>query len=496
MEGHSDWFKLRRNVAWVLRFKRYLLFKVSKGDLTNHKGSLTVSELQESEEAIIRCVQREHFREFMSEDARHKLKNSPLHKLDARLSQTGILCVGGRLSNAPLREGMVHPPILPKDSHVTVLVVRYMHESNGHVGREHVLSLLRENYWVIGARSIVRKVVTQCFSCRRITAPRVRQKMSDLPVDRVKPDRPPFSFVGIDYFGPFMVKRGRSEVKRYGCMFTCLVVRAIHIEVAYSLDTDSFIHALQRFIARRGVPSEIRSDNGSNFIGAERELRSVIEAWNQQKITCYLQQKMIKWKFNTPYASNMGGVWERLIRTTRKILCSLTREQVLDDERLLTLMCSVESVVNSRPLTHVSVDVKDPEPLTPNHLLLLRQGSAIPADTFDKRDMYCKRRWRQVQYLAGVFWKRWCREYLSLMQERQKWLDPQRNLAVGDIVLLVDELPRNKWVIGKVTETYPGKDNLVRSVKVKTSSVELIRPVRKLCLLETVESVHTEKAQA
>ncbi|XP_071837463.1 uncharacterized protein [Apostichopus japonicus] len=496
-EGHSSWLKLQRNVAWILRFRRYLLFKMNRRNRVELKGPLTITELQEAEEAIVRCVQREHFREFTSEASEVKLKGSVLRKLDPYLSQTGVLCVGGRLSNAPVKEGMMHPPILPKDSHVTELVVRYTHGENGHVGREHVLSLLRERFWIIGARSIVRRVVTQCFTCRRATAPKINQKMADLPFDRVKPDMPPFSFVGIDYFGPFMVKRGRSEVKRYGCMFTCLVVRAIHIEIAHSLDTDSFIHAFQRFVARMGVPIEIRSDNGSNFVGAERELRSVIEAWNETRITCFLQQKMIKWRFNTPYASNMGGVWERLIRTTRKVLRSLTREQVLDDEKLLTLMCKVESIVNSRPLTYVSDDVSDPEPLTPNHLLLLRQGSAIPADTFDKKDMYCRRRWRQVQYLAGVFWRRWCREYLALMQERQKWLEPQRNLAVGDIVLLVDEeLPRNKWVIGRVVEIYPGKDNLVRSVKVKTSSANLVRPVRKLCLLETIEGVSTRSVQA
>ena len=297
--------------------------------------------------------------------------------------------------------------------------------------------------------------------------------MADLPRSRVTPDQPPFTCVGIDYFGPFLVRQKRSLVKRYGAIFTCLALRAVHLEISHTLDTDSFILALRRFIARRGQVKEIRSDNGTNFTGAEKELRVMISSWNQAKIHDTLLQKGIKWVFNPPAASHHGGVWERLIRSTRKILGALTKEQVLDDECLQTLLCEAESIINGRPLTKVSDDPNDLEPLTPNHLLLLRQNESLPPGLFEKNDTYSRRRWRQVQYLANVFWGRWKREYLPSLQERQKWFRPRRNFTVGDTVIVDESTPRNVWPIGRITEVFPDRDGFVRSVRVKTKTSTL-----------------------
>ena len=232
-------------------------------------------------------------------------------------------------------------------------------------------------------------MVNTCFACRRRQAPVLQQKMASLPEDRITPCKPPFTYVGVDCFGPFTVRRGRSDVKRYGVLFTCLVVRAIHIEVVHSLDTESFINALRRFIARRGKPEEIRSDNGGNFVKGEKELREAVNAWNQQRIHESLLQRNIKWIFNPPASSHQGGVWERCIRTVRKVMKSLMREQVTDDEGLSTLMCEVESIVNGRPITKVSDDLRDLEALTPHHLLLLNPASSIPPGKFTKEDNYC-----------------------------------------------------------------------------------------------------------
>jgi hypothetical protein len=311
--------------------------------------------------------------------------------------------------------------------------------------------------------------------------------MADLPLERITPNEPPFTFVGVDFFGPFMVKVGRNLVKRYGCMFTCMTIRAVHIEVAHSLETDSFIDALQRFICRRGQCVEIRSDNGTNFVGGERELREAVLAWNKDKMHEFMRQKEIRWKFNPPAASHMGGVWERQIRTIRKILSTSINNQPLYDESLQTLLCLVENIINSRPLTVVSDDPNDAEPLTPNHLLHLRGGPMLPPGEFVQKDIYCRRRWRQVQYLADVFWRRWTKEYLPTLQQRSKWLRQERNVQVGDIVLIVDEnLPRNCWLLGRLTKTLPGADGLVRTVEVKTKNNLLVRPVSKICVVEAM----------
>lgn len=249
-------------------------------------------------------------------------------------------------------------------------------------------------------------------------------------------------------------------MKRYGVLFTCLALRAIHIEVASSLDTDSFINALRRFISRRGKVRELRSDNGTNFVG--RELKTAIAQWNQAQVNDVLLQKGIKWTFNPPAGSHHGGVWERLIRSVRKVLNSTLKVQRLDEEVLHTVLCEVEAIINSRPITKASTDPNDLEALTPNHLLLLKNQPSLPPGDFQAADMYVQRRCRQVQYISDLFWKRWIKEYLPLLQERQRWTGVQRDLVAGDLGLLMDcSAPHNSWMMGHVLQTFPNHKGLV-----------------------------------
>ena len=261
----------------------------------------------------------------------------------------------------------------------------------------------------------MRRDLNACFSCSKQNQLPMTQKMADLPNERVASQEPPFTYVGGDCFGPFHVKRRRCLEKRYGVLSTFLTIRAVHVEIAHSLDTCSFINALRRFIAIRGVPQEIRYDNGTNFTIADKELRQAIEKWNQEMIKEFLQQKEILWVFNPPTASHMGGVWERMIRSVRKIFNAILKEQNLIEESLVTLMCEVEAILNNRPLTKFSHDSNDLQALTPNHLLLLRTGPSFPPGMFSREDQYSNKRWKQVQYLSDVFWKRWTREYLPLI---------------------------------------------------------------------------------
>ena len=378
-----------------------------------------------------------------------------------------------------------HPIVLPRNHHITEILVRHYHVKAGHSGKELVMSHIRERFWILGARRIIRQIQNQCFTCRKLYSKPLIQRMADLPTDRLEAEKPPFSSVGVDFFGPFIVKSGRNQLKRYGCIFTCLAIRAVHIEVTFSLETDSFINALQRFISRRGQPHIIRSDNGTNLVGAERELKAAVKEWNSSKMQEFMRQEQIDWKFNPPTASHMGGVWERQIRTTRKILSALMNQQPLTDETLPTLMCIVENIINSRPISPVSDDPNDLEALTPNHLLQPRNDVKLPPGNFYQHDIYSRKRWRQVQYLANVFWSRWKAEYLPTLQSRAKWLKPERNLQINDIVLIKeDNLPRFQWLLGRVLNVTMGSDGLVRSAEVKTNSGEFLRPVHKLCLLE------------
>ena len=202
--------------------------------------------------------------------------------------------------NASLNYQSKHQLLLPHNHHVSRLLIMAHHQSVGHLGEEFVLTSLRKNYWIIKGRAAVRKVLSGCLTCRKQNFLRGQQMIADLPEERLIPGDPPFSYVGIDYFGPRFVKRGRSAVKHYGCLFLCLTVRTTHIEAAESLETDSFINALRRSISRRGKPKVIRSDNGINLCGGERDLREAVDSWNQQKINSFLHQRNIDWKFNSP----------------------------------------------------------------------------------------------------------------------------------------------------------------------------------------------------
>ncbi|CAG2252827.1 unnamed protein product [Mytilus edulis] len=453
--------------------------------------TLTTSIVECAERSLISYVQHKH----LSEDIQTLEKKCPLKissklsKLDPFVDKDGLLRVGGRLERSDISYESKHPIILPKDSPISRLIIENIHRSIGHLGKNSILAVLRQKYWILGANSIIKGLVSRCVRCKKYQGTCAKQKMANLPKERLQADDPPFTRIGIDFFGPFEVKQGRSVVKRYGVIFTCLTIRAIHLELAYSLDTDSCINAIRRFISRRGVPVFIRTDNGTNFVGSERELGEEIKRWNFNQIQEFMIQKRIQWEFNPPSASHFGGVWERLIRSVRKVFYSVMHEQNirLTDEGLMTLFCEVESILNGRPITEASDSITDLNVLTPNHLILQRPGESFPPGVFSKTDSYVRRRWRQIQYLADLFWTRWRKEYLPLLQRRTKWTKPTRNMQVGDIVLISDNAPRNSWNMARVIELIKDKDNVVRIVKVKTANSVLMRPIAKLCLLVEVD---------
>ena len=264
-----------------------------------------------------------------------------------------------------------------------------------------------------------------------------------------------------------------------------MAMRAVHIEITHSLDTNSFLCAMQRFISRRGMVEKVYSDNGTNLVSGHRELKESIDGWNQSKITDTLRQKGIEWHFNPPLGSHHGGVWERLIGVAKKILKMLVNEQLVNDETLLTLMAEVERIMNSRPLTKCSTDPRDEAVLSPNQLLHMKDERSLPYGVFDPKDGYVRRWWKQAQRLSNMFWKRWIREYLPTLQLRHKWVKLEDNLQMGDLVLVMDEnTPRRQWPLGRITKTRPDRQGNVRSVEVLSKGSIKTRPISKLCLLE------------
>jgi hypothetical protein len=486
IEKAWSWSGLVRRVAWLVRFCEGLKQKKFKD------GTLKQEELDEAVGLIMRFVQANNF----EEDTVH-LKSEGCVKGGSKLASlrpilvNGILRVGGRLNNAPtLSEEEKHPAILPSDHRVTFLIIQDAHRRLAHCGREHILSETRKKFWIIGGRTLAKQLVRKCILCRKGNARKMEQVMASLPEYRLVPYKPAFSFSGCDLFGPLQVKWGRSTAKRWGCLFTCLTTRSVFLEVTQSLSTDDFIMVLRQFVCRRGPPEEIHSDNGTNFTGAERELRESIQQWDQQKIDNSLQQQGIKWVFQTPTAAHMSGVWERLVKMAKRHLVALSGNRLLTDFGLRTLFAETEAIMNSRPLCSVSDDPQDFEPLTPNHFLLHRKVCGLPQGVFSKQDYLLRKEWRKIQYLLDLFWSRWLAEYIPKLQHRAKWRREQRNLMVGDLVLLAeDNVKRGQWPLGRVSEVYPGPDGVVQSALVKTADSEFKRPIAKMCLLEAADDV-------
>ena len=474
VERCSEWVKLKRMVsAWML-VKRWL-----RG-VRGERVEITATDMKDSEIIILKYIQHVVYnREIEALETGRSLGGSSLLSLDVRMRQ-GLLCVGGRLARSDLSLEQRNPVILPSRDHVTSLIVRDAHAKMGHLGPSAVLNKLRERFWVIRGQSTVRRVLNECIPCRKVKRYVSGQKMADLHSYRVTSGEPPFTRTGVDCFGPFFVKIGRRREKRYGMIFTCLAMRAVHLELANDLSTDGTVNAIRRFMARRGSVKTFVSDNGTNFVGARGVLLSFLSS---NEVKNRLVSSNIDWEFNPPCASHFGGAWESLIRIVRRVLDVIMYNRCLDEDSLVTLFCEAEAAINSRPLTFVSSDCRDIEAITPNKLLMLRDCQK-PLSSFPNDESYSRKRWRQVQFLADCFWKRWSKEYLVSLQNRSKWNKEVRNVKEGDVVLLVDNTQaRCQWPMGRVEEAFTGNDGLVRSAKIWSRGKMYRRPVAKLIVL-------------
>jgi hypothetical protein len=350
IDYHSDWYRLKRALCWLIRCRDRL-----RG--TVREGPLSLVEMQVAEVVILKHVQSQYYDKEIRKLALAEAvdKTSHIRDLLPFVGDDGLLRVGGRIKNASVDFGSKHPIILPHKSRVALLIAREAHET-AHLGVEWVLSRIRCKYWITSARSLLRSIKSDCVVCRKLYDSPCVQKMANLPFDRLTSNHPPFSVVGTDCFGPIMVKVGRSQVKRYGCLFTCFSTRALHIEILASMDTDSLINAFRRFVSRRGTPLKIWSDLGTNYVGAKNELARSLKELERSKIHEFCLKQNVEWVFNPPCAPHMGGVFERMVKTVKRVFNAILSNARLTDEILNTLMCEVENLVNSRPITKVSSD--------------------------------------------------------------------------------------------------------------------------------------------
>ena len=280
------------------------------------------------------------------------------------MDQIGVLRVGGGIENAPVPPETRHPIILPVRPRITELLTYSQHLEFAHSTPERTFREVRKLYWFQGGRKTVRRILNKCFKCKRLNAKALCPMMSALPGYRLKPFYPAFTHTGVDFFGPYNVTIFRRKMKRWACLLTCMSSRAVHLEMSYAFDISSFINCISRFGDRRTTPTHYHSDNGTNFVGAVRKFSEC-------------QRRNVTWSFNPPATPNFGGAWEGLVQSSKRALNFVLNEQTLTDDILSTALVQVEKLLNGRPLTYVSVNPADPEPITPNHLLLGHENPYI-----------------------------------------------------------------------------------------------------------------------
>ena len=281
-------------------------------------------------------------------------------------------------------------------------------------------------------------------------------------------------------------------MKAYIAIFYCKLTHALHLEPVEDSTSKAFIGAFYRFTTRRGHCSDLQSDQGTNFIGADSCLQKLFEEFlsENSEVLHKLTSEGTKWHLNPPSAPHFGGLWEAAVRSAKKHLRRVVGEQILTFSELATVLCRIEAVLNSRPILPISDDISDLTTLTPAHFLIQRNSFLVPVPDLTKEKVPIGKRWENVTQMVQQFWNRWSKEYLTTLQQRNKWTTPQTSLQRGDLVFITSETtPPGKWPMGLVTATFPGKDGHTRVAELKTVTTSLVRPVVKLCLLRNNEDL-------
>lgn len=486
---YDSYNKLIRISAYCLRFVNNC--RTPKSDRRN--GFLTTDELDNAMIHVVSVVQEETFyKEILCLSKKQQLPSkSQILSLNPFLDSSGLIRVGGRLRSSNLNYDVKHQILLPAKHHFTTLVFRNYHHGNFHAGPQLLVSFVRQRFWPIAAKNSAKKCVRACITCFRNKPQLMKQIMGELPSERFTPARP-FQTTGLDYCGPFLIKdkriRKSPSFKVYIAIFVCFVTKCIHIEIVSDLTSEAFIACLKRFISRRGKPHTIWSDNATTFVGAKNELKELFDFLQTEisvdSIAKFCTIEEINWKFIPPRSPNFGGLWESAVKSLKTHLKRATIDMTMSFEELNTVVIQIEGILNSRPLTVLSTDPSDPQPLTPSHFLC---GTPIRSPSEPSVLNISANRlsnWQRVTQVIQSYWKRFSIEYLHSLQQRQKWKKSGPDLMVNDVVLIIDDqLPSTQWLMGIVIEIIKGPDDKIRVANIKTKNGVFKRGIAKVCKL-------------
>ncbi|XP_070075755.1 uncharacterized protein [Drosophila takahashii] len=492
IERVSSWIKLVHIVGYVMRF----IQRTRNPSREKVSGALSFEEIKAARILCIKHAQGCFQDDYQLLLGKKPLKNrSQLVKLAPIIDENDLLRVGGRLHHSQLSRDAKHPVLLPKAHRISKLILEHEHRVNLHPGVSSLFVIVRQKFWIFGARNLIRKITHDCLACFRQRSHTSQQQMANLPSVRIT-QALPFIHTGCDYAGPILLKDAKVRKPRiskgYICLFVCMVTSAIHLELATDLTTETFLAALRRFISLRGKCSKIYSDNGTNFIGAKRSLDEMQELLSSQThkdtVSSTLADDGIQWVLIPPRAPHWGGKWESAVRCVKLHLRRITGNSTLTFEQMRTLLAQISAVINSRPLCHTP----DTETnyLSPAHFLIGRPLTTVPDPDLSHIPVGRLGYWQSIQSMLQGFWKKWHQEYLTTLQQRPKWTTSTPNISTGNVVLVKESnSPPASWHIARVMETYPGKDDLVRAVKLKTQAGEMTRPITKVAVLPHSETV-------
>ena len=463
----SSWRKLVRVTAymlrliWNLRAQRHNKTHPEENDMKRKEGPLLPEELQEAEHHWIKESQK---------SLSDRLKKGELKTFNPYKDSDGIVRVGGRVDKVLVSYETRHPALLPRVHWISLLITRQVHQC-GHSAVAATVAKSRRRFWILKADDLAKSVKFRCVFCREMQAKAESQVIAELPVCRLAPFTPPFYYTSCDYFGPYHVKVGRNKTtKYYGVIFTCLNTRAVHLELAVDSSTMEFIQVLRRFFSVRGQPSPMISDNGSQFIGAERLLQELIKGWDIEKLREFSVEKGIKWQFTTPASPHQNGCAEALVKSCKMALKKAIGEKVLTPFELYTCLLEVANLVNQRPIGRIPNDPDDGSYLCPNDILLGRSSSHVPQGLF-RETKSPRLRVEFVQKIVDSFWKRWTKNVFPSLIPRKKWNAEKRNVRVDDFAIVqTPNALRGNWNIGRIVDVYHGQDGKVRNVRVKTTA--------------------------
>lgn len=460
-------------------------------------SQFTPSELEEAMFAVIRIIQRSSFSSelYCLKNGMKLHRHSHLITLNPFIDTNNIICVGGRLENADISNEEKHQMLLPKKHIFTTSLITHFHFKFCHAGPQALCNIIRHRFWILSSMSIIKSVVHNCISCFRHKPILLGQLMGNLPKERVQPARP-FMNSGVDFCGPIHIHykiRGKHPYKAYIAVFVCFATKATHLEIVTDLTTDAFIGALKRFIARRGFCKLLSCDNATNFVGARRELAELRKLFLSKAHNDIIQQfcaeDNIKFSHIPPRSPHFGGLWEAAVKSAKHLLYRSTLGVALTHEQALTVITQVEAILNSRPITAMSSDPLDYNALTPGHFLIGGPLTSLVEPNLQDKNISHLANWRLVSSCQQRFWTRWRQEYLNQLQQRHKWVVNKNNICLNSLVLIAeDNLPPQKWLMGRIIELHAGSDTKVRVATVRTAHGTFKRSITKLAPLPLNET--------